>query len=293
MTYQEAYKWGVATLAQAGVEEAMLDARLLLEDVCHTNRNDLLVHGDRIVEEEQFTKYQGYIQRRAQRIPLQHITGVQEFMGLKFQVNEHVLIPRQDTEVLVEEVLRNAYEGMRILDMCTGSGCILISLLHYTNNTIGVGADISESALEVAKGNAKKLLADRATMEDVFAEAGKVNRIEFLHSDLFTNVQGKFDIIVSNPPYIRTDVIETLMPEVKEHEPMQALDGTADGLFFYRKIVEESKEYLVSSGMLYFEIGHDQAQEVSELMKCAGYGDINVVKDLAGLDRVVYGTYIG
>lgn len=293
MTYQDAYKWGVAALAQAGVEEAMLDARLLLEDVCHTNRNDLLVHGDRIVEEEQLAKYREYIGKRGQRIPLQHITGVQEFMGLTFAVNEHVLIPRQDTEVLVEEVLRNAHEGMRILDMCTGSGCILISLLHYTNNTMGVGVDISENALDVAKGNTKRLLADRVEMEDVFAEEGKANRVEFVHSDLFANVQGKFDIIVSNPPYIRTDVIETLMPEVRMHEPMQALDGYADGLYFYRKIVEESKEYLVSSGMLYFEIGHDQAQEVSALMECAGYGDINVVKDLAGLDRVVYGTYIG
>lgn len=292
MTYQEIYKWGADTLADAGVEEAKLDARLLLEAVCHTNRNDLLVHGDRVVEEEEVAQYREYIAMRAKRIPLQHITGVQEFMGLEFRVNEHVLIPRQDTEVLVEEVMRNVHEGMRILDMCTGSGCILISLLHYSNNTVGVGVDISEQALAVAKGNARSVLADRMEMEDIFAENGKTSRITFLQSDVFDKVEGKYDIIVSNPPYIRTAVIDTLMPEVKEHEPMQALDGTEDGLFFYRKIVEESREYLVSSGMLYFEIGHDQADEVSGLMEAAGFCDVHVVKDLAGLDRVVYGTYI-
>ena len=278
MIYRELYEKGCSLLTEAGIEEAALDARLLLEYICGTNRNDLLVHGERTVEQEQSELYLRYLAERAKRIPLQHITGIQDFMGLTFQVNEHVLIPRQDTEILVEEVLRELHDGMRILDMCTGSGCILISLLHYSNEGVGVGADISENALSVAKENAEKIL--------------KGAEVSFCQSDLFENITGKYDVIVSNPPYIRSDVIPTLMPEVKDHEPMQALDGTEDGLYFYRQIVSESKDYLVRGGKLYFEIGHDQAQQVSELMKNAGFKEIEVVKDYAGLDRVVYGTYI-
>lgn len=278
MTYKELYDKGCERLTQAGIEEAALDARLLLEFVCHTNRNDLLVHGERPVEEAQTKQYLEGIGKRSKRIPLQHITGEQDFMGLSFKVNEHVLIPRQDTEILVEEALKELHDGMRILDMCTGSGCILISLLHYSNGCEGVGADISEKALEMAAENARRLLGEK--------------QVSFCHSDLFENVIGKFDVMVSNPPYIRSDVIPTLMPEVKDHEPMQALDGTEDGLYFYRRIVAESREYLVRGGRLYFEIGHDQALAVSELMGNAGFVEVEVVKDYAGLDRVVYGTYI-
>lgn len=277
MTYRELYEKGNSALTAVGIEEASLDARLLLEFVCHTNRNDLLVHGDRSVDPPSEQVYLQYINERSKRIPLQHITGEQEFMGLTFKVNEHVLIPRQDTEILVEEVLKDLHDGMSILDMCTGSGCILISLLHYSNGCQGVGADISQQALEVAKENASRLLENGVTL---------------LHSDLFEQVTGKYDVIVSNPPYIRSDVIPTLMPEVKNHEPMQALDGMEDGLYFYRRIVAESKDYLARGGMLYFEIGHDQAKEVSELMKTAGFLEVTVVKDYAGLDRVVFGTYI-
>ncbi len=279
MKYQECYQKGSAALAAAGVEEAALDARLLLEHVCGTNRNYLLVHGDNEVTAEQEKSYFQGIEKRAQRIPLQYITGVQNFMGLDFTVNSHVLIPRQDTEILVEEVLRQMWDGVRILDMCTGSGCILISLLHYSNWCEGVGADISEKALEVASGNAAQLLNSE-------------KRYSFVRSNLYENVEGEFDIIVSNPPYIRTDVIGTLMPEVKEHEPRQALDGFEDGLHFYRRIVEESNAYLKHGGMLYFEIGHDQGQEVSDLMKQAGFADVQVVKDYAGHDRVVYGRWV-
>ena len=277
MKYQECYQEGREALMQAGIAEADLDARLLLEHICGTNRNDLLVHGDREVEEEKLAAYRATIAQRSRRIPLQHITGTQDFMGLEFQVNEHVLIPRQDTEILVEEVMREMQEHERILDMCTGSGCILISLLHYSNWCEGIGVDISTEALAVATANGEALLAEE-------------KRPTWLESNLFEKVEGKFDIIVSNPPYIRTEVIETLMPEVRLHEPMQALDGTEDGLFFYRRIVEEAPKYLNKEGRLYFEIGHDQAEEVSELLEKAGFQDINVVKDYAGLDRVVYGT---
>lgn len=277
MTYAETYKQGVSWLEDAGVPEAALDARLLLEYICDTNRNTLLVHGDREVTDAEADRYQEVLALRVKRIPIQQIMGVQEFMGLEFVVNEHVLIPRQDTEILVEEVLKHLHDGMRILDMCTGSGCILISLLHYSKDCSGVGADLSTEALAVARSNSEKLLQAEKS-------------VEFIQSDLFENVTGKFEIIVSNPPYIRPDVIETLMPEVREHEPMMALDGGVDGLDFYREIVTESKEYLVGGGMLFFEIGYDQGADVKMLMEQAGYVEVNVVQDYAGLDRVVYGT---
>lgn len=263
-------------LQSAGIEEAECDARLLLEYSCKISQSDLLAHGDRTAEPQDQAAYEDLLARRSSRIPLQLLTGVQEFMGLEFAVNGHVLIPRQDTEILVEEALRDLHDGMRILDMCTGSGCILISLLRYSNGCQGVGADVSRRALEVARENAGRLL-----------EAG---RAEFIQGNLFENVQGKFDLIVSNPPYIPRGVIETLMPEVREHEPRLALDGGEDGLFFYREILAKSGDYLYGGGRIFFEIGCGQAAEVSSLMEQAGFLDINVVKDYAGLDRVVYGT---
>lgn len=291
MKYQECYRRGKDVLSRAGIEEAALDARLLLEYICGTDRNALLVHGEREVEDSRKNLYFQCIEKRAERVPLQHITGIQNFMGLDFQVNSHVLIPRQDTEILVEEVLRELTDGSTILDMCTGSGCILISLLKYSNWCHGVGVDISSEALAVAVHNAGVLLEAKGISA---AECMAENRTSqctysFIESDLFEKVKGRFDIIVSNPPYIRTDVIETLMPEVKDHEPRQALDGTADGLYFYRRISEESVKYLNAGGMLYFEIGFDQAHDVEMLMRAAGYTDVRSVKDYAGHDRVVCG----
>ncbi len=309
MTYGEMYRRGEQELLEAGIEEAGLEARLLLEHVCGTNRNDLLAHGDRMLEACQTRNYEGLIKRRKKRIPLQHLTGEQEFMGLTFSVDERVLIPRQDTENLVEEVLRNLHDGMKVLDLCTGSGCILVSLLHYSNDCQGVGADISEDALAVARRNAERLLGREALAGDgqEFAQAGEgaerencpgsgqgaagEGRVRFVRSDLFAGIAGKFDIIVSNPPYIVRDVIPTLMPEVREHEPVLALDGGEDGLAFYRRIAAESGEYLYGGGMLFLEIGYDQGESVSALLREAGFLDVQVVKDYAGLDRVVYGTW--
>ena len=280
MTYRECYEQGCRTLQAAGIEEAALDARLLLEAVCGTDRNDLLVHGEQPVAPEAEEKYLNWIRQRAEHIPLQQLTGEQGFMGLTFSVNEHVLIPRQDTEILVEEVLKELHDGMRVLDMCTGSGCILLSLLHYSNDCEGLGVDLSAEALEVAGRNVLKVLTPE-----------KAEHAHFLQSDLFEKVEGKFEIIVSNPPYIASAEVEKLMPEVRNHEPRMALDGTEDGLFFYRRIIEEAGKHLVSSGMLFFEIGYDQGQAVSELMRTEGYCDVQVVQDYAGLDRVVLGTY--
>ncbi len=281
MTYRECYEQGCRTLQAAGIEEAALDARLLLEAVCGTDRNDLLVHGDQPVAPEAEEKYLNWIRQRAEHIPLQQLTGEQGFMGLTFSVNEHVLIPRQDTEILVEEVLKELHDGMRVLDMCTGSGCILLSLLHYSNDCEGLGVDLSAEALEVAGRNVLKVLTPE-----------KAEHAHFLQSDLFEKVEGKFEIIVSNPPYIASAEVEKLMPEVRDHEPRMALDGTEDGLYFYRRIIEEAGKHLVSSGMLFFEIGYDQGQAVSELMRTEGYCEVQVVQDYAGLDRVVFGTYV-
>ena len=274
MKYKELYEKGVDMLTGAGIEEAALDARLLLEYACHTNRNDLLVHGDREVEDRQQESYMNFLAQRQEHKPLPYITGEQEFMGLVFEVNSQVLIPRQDTETLVEEVMRQLHDGMSILDMCTGSGCILLSLLHYSNHCTGVGVDLSGEALDVADRNAKRLGIENCSL---------------IQSDLFEAVEGCYDFIVSNPPYIRTKIIPTLMSEVKDYEPYMALDGREDGLFFYRKIAAQAVDYLQKGGFLFFEIGYDQAQEVVEILEKEGFQDVVVVKDLAGLDRVVYG----
>lgn len=290
--YRQAYEWGVERLRLADIVEAELDARLLLEYVCGTDRNTLLAHGDREVTAEEYDSYVNQIAKREKHIPLQHITGRQEFMGLEFLVNEHVLIPRQDTEILVEEALLHLHDGMRILDLCTGSGCILLSLLYYSNGCTGLGIDISEEALRVAGQNLDRL---RRTKEEMNAS--------FIKSDLFELFQDdrqpegdsieaypqQFEMIVSNPPYIRRDVIKTLMPEVREHEPLLALDGKEDGLFFYRRIIGQADNYLAGGGELLLEIGYDQGETVKEMMEAAGYTEVEVIKDFAGLDRVVRG----
>lgn len=278
--YKQAYVWGVKELEQAGIAEAETNARLLLEYVCKTDRNTLLVHGERKLSEEECESYVNYISKRKTHVPLQYITGIQEFMGLEFSVNEHVLIPRQDTEILVEEVMRHLHDGMRILDMCTGSGCILLSLLYYSNGCNGVGVDISADALRIARQNAERVLKL------------KNDTVEFIQSDLFEQLDDQtepFEIIVSNPPYIKSDVIETLMPEVRDFEPHMALDGRFDGLYFYREIIRQAEKYLAGGGALFFEIGYDQGDAVKKLMEEAGYLEVEVVKDYAGLDRVVHG----
>ena len=273
MTYKQAEQKGEQLLQAAGVMDAKIDAWLLLEMVAKIDRSFYFTHTDEEVDPEVLTEYERVVEKRAEHVPLQYITGEQECMGMTFHVNSNVLIPRQDTETLVEQALKGVKPGMHILDMCTGSGCVLISILKNAPGTTGLGCDVSKQALIVAKENAKR--------NDVSAE--------FERSDLFENVIDKFDMIVSNPPYICTDIIPTLMPEVAQFEPLIALDGKEDGLYFYRRIVSESKEYLNESGMLLFEIGYDQGQEVSDMMKEAGFSDVCVIKDLARNDRVVYG----
>lgn len=273
MNYTEAFLMGMQKLKEAEIGEAQLDARLLLEEVCGTDHNTLLCHGDREVSEAEEEQYRKALEQRAVHVPLQHLLAYQDFMGLRFQVNEYVLIPRQDTEILVEEAMRYLHDGMRILDLCTGSGCILLSLLHYSNDCEGTGVDISKEALQVAALNAE-LLGIKA---------------DFLKSDLYEKVTGKFDLLVSNPPYIERKVIPTLMEEVREYDPYIALDGGEDGLDFYRRIIGGAQDYLKRGGQILMEIGSGQAQAVSELLREAGFKEIDVCRDFAGLDRVVSG----
>ncbi len=294
MTYREACEQGARILSQHGIAEAKLDARLLMEYVCHTDCNFLYAHGDRGLDEVQYETYVNYITRRAGHIPLQYLMHVQEFMGLKFYVNKQVLIPRQDTEILVEEVMRYMQDGMEILDLCTGSGCVLLSLLHYSNHCFGVGTDISPEALAVAEENAGSLgISEGGHEKDRGLTQREGAEVLFRQGDLYEALGAadvKFDIIVSNPPYIRSEVIPTLMPEVRDHEPLMALDGGADGLDFYRRITDGAHAYAKKESALFLEIGADQGAAVRALMEQAGYRDVCVVKDYAGLDRVVWGV---
>lgn len=273
MTYREAIGLGEKILTMAGIADVKTDAWMLLEMAAKIDRNYYYMHMDDEITKEQLEEYEWVLKKRSEHIPLQYIVGETEFMGLPFKVNSSVLIPRQDTETLVEEALKVAKPGMKVLDMCTGSGCIIISILHYGKELEGYASDISRHAINVAKENAK------------------LNHIavSFETGDLFDHIKGKYDMIVSNPPYIRTEEITKLMPEVQNFEPFDALDGKEDGLFFYRRIVEQAGDYLNPGGHLLFEIGYDQGQDVSELMEQAGFKNVRVIKDLAGNDRVVTG----
>lgn len=282
LTLKQLYKVGTVKLAEEGIEEFSLDAWYLLEYVTGVSKAMYFAEPERAVSEENADRYIDCIRRRAAHIPLQHIMGEQEFMGYPFCVNEHVLIPRQDTEILVEEAIQVMRPKMKVLDMCTGSGCIVLSILkmcrekYYMTDLQGIGADVSEEALKVARENGRRLGVP----------------VTWIQSDLFAKIseEEKYDVIVSNPPYIETAVIDTLQEEVRLHDPYIALDGKEDGLYFYRRIISEAGKYLKMQGKLMFEIGCDQAEAVEELMKNAGYEQITVKKDLAGLDRVVYGT---
>lgn len=280
MTFREALNWGKEKLQHAGIPEYDLDAWLLLEHVSGLSRAMYFVRDREEMEESCREQYEEAIRKRESRVPLQHITGVQEFMGYEFHVNEHVLIPRQDTEILVEEADRAADDtgAKRILDVCTGSGCILLSLLKMNENRTGTGSDLSEPALKMAEENRRLLEIPE-------------ERAAFVQSDLFERIEGTYDMIVSNPPYIRTEEIRKLQEEVRLHDPYGALDGKEDGLYFYRRIISEAGGYFEHQGTLLFEIGYDQAEDVKRLMEETGYSQIYVKKDLAGLDRVVGGVY--
>lgn len=318
---RDVYEEGMALLA--GLEDAALDARLLLEHFCGIDTNRLLAEPGMPVSDDLRNAFLKGIERRAAREPLAYIVGEQSFMGLPFIVSEDVLIPEQDTENLVEEALRLIDDGSRILDLCTGSGCILLSLLHYTNGCIGVGTDLSEKALEIARRNASAHgLSDQTVwlQGDLFDALDPLNKkdnddkdnkrenykIEDNKREESRDDQAEksteseksesgfpgmsytsgYDMIISNPPYIPTSVIDTLQPEVRCAQPRMALDGGGDGLDFYRRIIREAPAHLVVGGRLLLEIGYDQAEAVSDLLREAGYYGIEILKDYGGNDRI-------
>lgn len=276
MTYLQALEEGTKRLLSEQIEEARNDAGLLLMYVSNLSRSALFLKGPEKMPDSELERFEEMIEKRAQHEPLQYLTGEQVFCGLEFTVRPGVLIPRPETELLSEEVFQQA-SGKRVLDLCTGSGCIAVTVAKLGNPSFTAASDLSETALEIAKENAQRNDAC----------------VTFFQGDLFENVTGSYDIIVSNPPYIRSDEVDTLMPEVKEHEPRLALDGSEDGLVFYRRIIKDAPDYLEPDGKLMFEIGHDQGAEVAELMWQRGFTEVRVRKDYAGLDRMVFGTWSG
>lgn len=314
-------------LQKAGIEDFEYESWVFLDWKLHIDRAEFYMNPNGEVKEEFLAELESVLKQREQRVPLQYLMGECEFMGYDFYVDERVLIPRQDTECLVElavesirkkavetrqkqNLLEADYSGytakedivefhenhgaqqfekrgaenrkpekkstkVKVLDLCTGSGCIGISVAKLCPNTEVTLADISDGALSVAKKNAQNLEAD----------------VTLIKGNLFENIEGRFDYILSNPPYIPSEVIESLMPEVKEHEPRLALDGEADGLSFYRKIINEAPDYLNPDGRIYFEIGAEQGEDLTHLMNERGFSEVKVYKDLAGLDRIVTGIY--
>ncbi len=275
MTYQEVYRSVLEELKKQNIADASSDAWILLEHITGMDRTRYYADGEKEMPAEEAGRFLELAKKRASRVPVQHLTGVQNCMGLEFAVNEAVLVPRQETEILVEEVLRTVKPGMRVLDLCTGSGCIAVSLKVRCPDITVTASDISEEALRIAGKNARALGAD----------------VAFFQSDMFGQMEGKFDVIVSNPPYIPTRVIEELDEEVRLHDPVSALDGGEDGLYFYRILSKEAPRYLADGGRIYLEIGHDQGSAVHVLLAREGFREIRIQKDLAGLDRVISGVY--
>ena len=352
--WADVLNYGKKILKNAGIVEADLDAWYLFEQIFGISRAQYFLcarenivgstaqkiavqeqHGDLLESgnalecaelwlKEKLSAYEHALKKRAARIPLQQIIGQQEFMGLSFFVNEHVLIPRQDTETLVELVLQEQKDkDISILDMCTGSGCIAVSLKKLGGYAHVEGADISEESLKVAKRNSEEILENNDVNNDavnsrteqiqnctnltnnqnkqdnseerMVSEVRRASQtgVTFRHSDMFSSFREteQFNVIVSNPPYIPSAVIEELEPEVRDHEPRGALDGTADGLYFYRILAEECAKHLTPGGHVYFEIGYDQGAAVKELLDIHGFKDTRVIQDLTGKDRVVCGNW--
>jgi release factor glutamine methyltransferase len=255
-----------------------LESELLLSHSLRIDRVKLAIKRDEVLKEEELERFLKYIEKRKSRIPYQYIVKKQHFMGFEFYVDERVLIPRPETEILVEEALKRMKSGDLILDIGTGSGAIAISIAKLFPDCKVYAVDVSEEALEVAKYNAEKL--------------GVAEKIIFIKSDIFSNIPQdvKFDLIVSNPPYIKKAELENLQEEVKK-EPILALDGGEDGLFFYKRIIPDCKFYLKKGGRGLFEIGYGQREEVEKIFLENGFDEIEVIKDLAHIDRVIIGRY--
>lgn len=275
--------YGRQYLLNTNITNIPLKVRLLLEHILKMNKYELVINHTQEIDENKFIEFKNGLEKIKNNIPIQYIINNQEFMKLNFYVDENVLIPQPDTEILVEEVIKyynnfkqqnNSTNQIKILDLCTGSGAIAISLAKYIENCEIIATDISNKALQIAKLNAEKNLVH--------------TKINFIESDMFSNINIKdFDIIVSNPPYIETNIIETLHPEV-QHEPILALDGGTDGLDFYKIIINNAYNYLNTNGKLFLEIGYNQKSSLFELITDSNHFTNPVcIKDLANNDRVI------
>ncbi|MEE3480479.1 MAG: peptide chain release factor N(5)-glutamine methyltransferase [Lachnospiraceae bacterium] len=277
MTMGEALDLGERELTEAGIEDGGEEAKILLSELTGIGRLDFFLKKEESLSEDIKRQYLTFLEKRKKRIPLQMILGYTEFMGLQFEVSPATLVPRADTEVVCETALLYLTEGSTILDLCTGTGCVLLSLLKMREGTSGVGTDISADAVELSEINAKRL--------------GLSGRAKFLKGDLYAPLPAGscFDLIIANPPYIKSDVIKDLMPEVRDYEPRRALDGGADGLIYYRRIAADAKKFLAPSGLLLFETGYDQGEQVTEILKENGFSNIILKKDYGGNVRVCGG----
>ncbi len=297
-TIKQFLQYAAETLKNAEIETPVLEAGVILCHVLKCNRAYLYTHGDRVLEAGELGELEAFLHRRSEKVPLQYLLGEAEFMSLSFKVSPAVLIPRQDTEILVEKCIElitgieingetgECFQekachapGTKVLDMCTGSGCIAVSIAYHCPGSRAVACDISQDALEIARVNSVR--------------AGVEKRVEFRCGDLFEvlDAREKFHIIASNPPYIETGTIKTLQIQVRDHEPCIALDGGADGLDFYRKIIYTAPGFLYENGYLVLEIGYNQGESVSRLMMENSFESVTVLKDLGGNDRVVLGQF--
>ncbi len=290
-TVPETLRWAGEYLSLHKVPDPSIEAEFLLAHAFGCQKKDLLIHPERVLTPGEVEQFKGFVERRGRREPLQYILGEVEFRGLSFKVNRKVLIPRPETELLVEEAI-NSIKGregsgegkdITILDLCTGSGCIAISIAKELPYCRVYAVDISERAIEVARENAERY--------------GVGERVIFLPGDLFEAIEplgldGEIDLIISNPPYVSKKEMEGLQPEIKAYEPLSALYGGEDGLDFYRRIVDEAPFYLSDGGLLIMEIGCSQAERVKDLLENEGlFSQIEVKKDLSGIDRIIKAAY--
>lgn len=273
MTWREALEQGVQRLTESGIDLPETECRLILCDLSGMTLGDFLIRQREQMPPDQHNAFCEIIDKRCRHIPLQHITGRAYFYGYEFKVSPDVLVPRPETELLVEEALKYLSDGetKQVLDLCTGSGCIACTLSLERQQLSVDASDISEAALRIAKENADRLYA----------------KVRFIQSDLLDDIPTLYDLIVSNPPYIRTKDIDALMPEVRDHDPVSALDGGEDGLVFYKRIAADAKQYLKPNGILMMEIGADQSEDVSDVLAKNGWTEITVIQDYNGLDRIV------
>lgn len=281
MKIKEALKKANQILIQNNIDEVFFKSRILLAHILNVEKEYLIIHDDEVLLSLQENEFFEKVNKLCSGVPIQYLTNSQEFMGVNFYVDKNVLIPQPDTEILVENVIsiiknlqKSCQKEITVLDLCTGSGIIGVCLKKYLQNVNVLSSDISSNALEIAKKN--------ANLQNV--------KIDFIKSDLFENIDEKFDVIVSNPPYIKTDKINELSKEVK-NEPRLALDGGQDGLDFYRRIIKESTNFFRKTGYLALEIGYDQKEAVENLFKNFKYKEIKIFKDLSDIERVIIGKY--